>query len=80
MAARIKITCEFIVSWNTCAVPAKLPRTVDGTPSCVIARLIASLASESDEPAGRLKEMVDAADSPWWFTDSGALAGCQLAK
>jgi hypothetical protein len=41
---------------------------------------MASLASESDEPVGRLKEMVDAADSPWWLTDSGALAGCQLAN
>ena len=30
MAAIIRITCEFIVSWNTCAVPAKLPRTVKG--------------------------------------------------
>ncbi|VGQ02454.1 hypothetical protein SB00610_05005 [Klebsiella quasipneumoniae subsp. similipneumoniae] len=53
---------------------------MDGTPSWVIARLIASLASDSERPVGRLKEIVDAADSPWWFTDSGALAGCHLAK
>ncbi len=60
----IRITCEFIVSWNTCAVPAKLPRTVEGTPSWVIARSIAALASESDFPVGRLNEMVEAADNP----------------
>ncbi|MNJ04201.1 hypothetical protein D3C73_1648400 [compost metagenome] len=53
-----------MVSWNTCAVPAKLPRTVDGTPSCVMVRLIASLASDNDEPVGRLNEIVEAADSP----------------
>jgi hypothetical protein len=41
---------------------------------------MASLASDSERPVGRLKEIVDAADSPWWFTDSGALAGCHLAK
>ena len=35
---------------------------------------------DSERPVGRLKEIVDAADSPWWFTDSGALAGCHLAK
>ena len=64
IAAIIRITCEFIVSWNTCAVPAKLPRTVEGTPSCVIARSIAALASESDFPVGRLNEMVEAADNP----------------
>lgn len=50
--------------WNTCAVPAKLPRTVEGTPSWVIARSIAVLASESDFPVGRLNEMVEAADNP----------------
>ena len=64
MAAIIRITCEFIVCWNTCAVPAKDPRTLDGTPSWVIARSMASLASDSDLPVGRLKEMVEAADSP----------------
>ncbi|XPE23513.1 hypothetical protein ACNKHM_23275 [Shigella sonnei] len=37
MAAIIRIACEFIVSWNTCAVPAKVPRTVEGTPSWVFA-------------------------------------------
>ena len=80
MAAMIRIICEFIVSWNTCAVPANEPRTVFGTPSWVMARLIASLASDRDLPVGRLKETVDAADSPWWLTDSGALEGCHLAK
>ncbi|MNP40658.1 hypothetical protein D3C76_1343110 [compost metagenome] len=65
IAARIRITCEFMVSWNTWAVPAKLPRTVDGTPSWVMARVMASLASESDLPVGRLNDTVDAADSPW---------------
>ena len=43
---------------------AKLPRTVEGTPSWVIARSIAALASESDFPVGRLNEMVEAADNP----------------
>ena len=43
-------------------------------------RLMASLASDRDLPVGRLKEMVDAADNPWWLTDSGALEGCHLAK
>ena len=74
------MTCEFMVSWNTCAVPAKLPRTEEGTPSWVMARLMASLASDSDEPVGRLNDTVEAAESPWWFTDSGAFDGCQLAK
>jgi|GEM_PF-5886783 len=53
-----------MVSWNTCAVPANDPRTLDGTPSWVIARLMASLASDSDLPVGRLNDTVDAADSP----------------
>ena len=41
---------------------------------------MASLASDSDLPVGRLKEMVEAADRPWWLTESGAFAGCHLAK
>ncbi len=45
-----------------------------------MARLMASLASDSDEPVGRLNETVEAAESPRWFTDSGAFDGCQLAK
>ena len=28
----------------------------------------------------KAQEIVDAADNPWWLTDSGALAGCQRAK
>ena len=60
----IRITCEFIVCWKTCAVPANDPRTVFGTPSWVMVRVMASLASDSDLPVGRLKETVDAADSP----------------
>ena len=39
-------------------------RQVEGTPSWVIARSIAALASESDFPVGRLNEMVEAADNP----------------
>ena len=34
---------------------------------------IAVDAWESDTPSGRLKEMVEAANWPWWFTESGAL-------
>jgi len=29
-------------------------------------------ACDSDTPSGRLKEMVEAANWPWWLTDSGA--------
>jgi hypothetical protein len=63
MAARIRITCEFMVCWNTCAVPAKLPRTVDGTQ--LGHRAVDGIAGfRQRRPVGRLKEMVDAADSP----------------
>jgi hypothetical protein len=35
-----------------------------GTPSWVMVLLMASVASDSEEPVGRLNDMVDAADSP----------------
>ncbi|CNT96962.1 Uncharacterised protein [Salmonella enterica subsp. enterica serovar Bovismorbificans] len=53
-----------MVCWKTCAVPEKLPRTVGGTPSCVMVRLMASVACDNDVPVGRLKAIVDAAESP----------------
>lgn len=46
------------------AVPAKLPRTVEGTPSWVMVLLMASVASDSEEPVGRLNDTVEAADNP----------------
>ncbi len=35
-----------------------------GTPSCVMVRLMASVACDNDVPVGRLKAIVDAAESP----------------
>ncbi len=49
--------------WNTLAVPAKPPWMVFGTPSRAIASSIARVPSDSGTPAGRLKEMVVAANS-----------------
>ena len=45
---------------NARAVPWKLPRTVVGTPMRAIASSIARVACDSDTPAARLNEIVDA--------------------
>ncbi len=52
-------------SRNTRAVPWKLPRTDAGTPSSAMVLLMMSVASPSDTPSGRLKEIVAAANWPW---------------
>jgi hypothetical protein len=46
---------------------------VGGTPMRDIVASMARVASDSDTPSGRLNEMVDAANCPWWFTASGVL-------
>ena len=42
-------------------------------PIRVMVSPIAAVAVESETPSGRLNEIVDAANWPWWFTDSGVL-------
>jgi len=36
---------------------------------------IAAVAWERDTPTGRLNEIVDAANCPWWLTESGVDVG-----
>ena len=73
IAARISHGCRASVVWNERAVPWNEPYTVAGTPIRALISLIAAAASESGTPTGRLNEMVDEANWPWWFTESGAL-------
>ena len=42
-------------------------------PMRAIVSLSAAVASDRETPSGRLKEMVAAANWPWWLTDSGVL-------
>ena len=44
-----------------------------GTPIRFITPLISRIASLSATPGGRLKEMVEATNRPWWLTASGML-------
>ena len=41
---------------------------------------MASVASDSDAPIGRLKLMVVAGAPPWWFTASGVLVSSSRAN
>ncbi len=51
-----------------------------GRPTLRAAAVMAFTASPSATPGCRLNEMVTAGNSPWWFTDSGAVAGSNVAK
>ena len=57
--------------WKERAVPWKEPWIETGTPMRAIVSSIAAAAWESDTPPGRLNEIVEAANWPWWFTESG---------
>jgi DNA-binding NarL/FixJ family response regulator len=61
-ASNIKIAGSLFISKFT--VKAHLSNIFKNWKSKKELRVIASLASESDDPVGRLNEMVDAADSP----------------
>ncbi len=45
-----------------------------------ISALTASVACDSETPSARLKEMVEAANWPWWLTPSGVLVGAKRAN
>ena len=74
-AARISTGWLSSEAWNARAVPWKLPCTLVGTPIRSMASCTARVASDRDTPAGRLNEMVEAANWLWWFTPSGVLVG-----
>src|SRR5438552_900512 len=40
-----------------------------------IAASIARVACDSDTPAGRLNDIVEATNCPWWLTPSGEIVG-----
>src|ERR1700738_1305323 len=44
-------------------------------PISTIVSPIVRVASDRDLPGGRLNEMVEATNWPWWFTERGALPG-----
>ena len=73
IAARISQGWRAIVDWKERAVPWKEPTTLAGTPIFAIVCSMASPASESATPSGRLNEIGEAANWPWWFTESGVL-------
>src|SRR5690348_14847525 len=66
--------------WNARAEPANVPCTLAGTPMRDIAWSIAAVAVDSDTPSGRLNEIVDAANCPWWLTASGVFVGPNVLK
>ena len=74
-AARINQGWFCSEAWNARAVPWKVPCTLVGTPISSSVWRTEAVASESDTPCGRLNEMVEAANCPWWFTPSGVLVG-----
>src|SRR5579871_6326759 len=79
-AARISHGWLASPCWNARAVPWNEPCTPLGTPSLAIASSIATCACDSDTPSGKLNEIVDAANCPWWLTASGVLVGPQCAN
>src|SRR5205085_6559108 len=58
----------------------KLPWSVLGMPIRRIAFSIATVASLSDFPGGKLKEIVVATNMPWWLTAIGVLPCSQCAN
>src|SRR6218665_967230 len=72
VAARTRIGRVESESRKSFAVPWNEPWIELGTPSSAIFARIASSASESETPAGRLNDTVEATNWPWWFTESGA--------
>ena len=72
---RISSGWLFSESWNSLALPWKLPWIDVGTPMRFNVSEIARVASDSATPTGRLNEIVEATNGPWWLTDSGVLFG-----
>ncbi|CFP36134.1 Uncharacterised protein [Bordetella pertussis] len=80
-AARISHGWRASVFCSSAAVPWK-PAWIwsDGRPIRATAASMAPVAWSSDTPGDRLNEIVSATNSPWWLTDSGALATFSCAK
>src|SRR5664279_1808885 len=67
-------------AWNARALPWKLPRIVVGTPMRASSSSIARVACDSETSGGRLNEIVDATNWPWWLTPSAVLVGPKEAN
>ena len=66
--------------WKVCATPWNDPWIEVGMPIWRIARSTDGVASPSDFPGARLKEIVLATNDAWWFTESGVLPAPMLVK
>ena len=55
--------------WNACALPWKLVGSEAGLPISCSTCWIASTASPSATPGGRLNEIVTDGNWPWWLID-----------
>ena len=69
MAARIRSGSFVSEAWKALAVPWNDAWMSSGMWISCRVRSIAAAASPSDEPGGKLKEMVTHGNWPWWLTD-----------
>src|SRR5258708_6242194 len=67
-------------SWKAAAVPWKLAWMVDGKPMLRSALSITVVASPSETPGARLKEIVADGYCPWWLTPSELFDGPKCAR
>src|SRR3974390_1486540 len=67
-------------SWKAAAAPWKVPWIVPGMRRSRCASSMARVASPSDPPGFKLKEMVTAGNCPWWATASDVVEGPKWAN